>query len=91
MFGASPSSSSSIGAIPSREAPAACERWASVATSASCSVPAGSAAARICDTGALIDYLVESAVDHTLFRGAIDQARTCYVPGLVLAEGLSIS
>jgi predicted nucleic acid-binding protein len=49
-------------------------------------VPAGSAAALICDTGALIDYLVESAPDHRLFRDAIDQARTRYVPGLVLAE-----
>jgi predicted nucleic acid-binding protein len=49
-------------------------------------VPAGSAAALICDTGALIDYFVESAPDHTLFRDAIDQARTRYVPGLVLAE-----
>jgi predicted nucleic acid-binding protein len=49
-------------------------------------VPAGSAAALICDTGALIDYLVESAPDHKLFRKAIDQARTRYVPGLVLAE-----
>jgi predicted nucleic acid-binding protein len=49
-------------------------------------VPAGSAAALICDTGALIDYLVESAPDHRLFRNAIDQARTRYVPGLVLAE-----
>jgi predicted nucleic acid-binding protein len=49
-------------------------------------VPAGSAAALICDTGALIDYLVESAPDHWLFRNAIDQARTRYVPGLVLAE-----
>jgi predicted nucleic acid-binding protein len=49
-------------------------------------VPAGSAAALICDTGALIDYLVESAPDHTRFRDAIDQARTRYVPGLVLAE-----
>jgi predicted nucleic acid-binding protein len=49
-------------------------------------VPAGSAAALICDTGALIDYLVESAPDHKLFRHAIDQARTRYVPGLVLAE-----
>jgi predicted nucleic acid-binding protein len=49
-------------------------------------VPAGSAAALICDTGALIDYLVESAPDHRLFRHAIDQARTRYVPGLVLAE-----
>jgi uncharacterized protein len=49
-------------------------------------VPAGSAAALICDTGALIDYLVESAPDHRLFRRAIHQARTRYVPGLVLAE-----
>ena len=49
-------------------------------------MPAGSAAALICDTGALVDYLVESAADHRLFRNAIDQARTRYVPGLVLAE-----
>lgn len=49
-------------------------------------MPAGSAAALICDTGALLDYLVESAPDHRLFRRAIDQARTRYVPGLVLAE-----
>ena len=49
-------------------------------------MPAGSAAALICDTGALIDYLVESAPDHKLFRNAIDQARARYVPGLVLAE-----
>jgi predicted nucleic acid-binding protein len=49
-------------------------------------VPAGSAAAIICDTGALIDYMVESASDHERFRKAIDQARTRYVPGLVLAE-----
>jgi predicted nucleic acid-binding protein len=49
-------------------------------------VPAGSAAALICDTGALIDYLVEGAPDHELFRHAIDRARTRYVPGLVLAE-----
>ncbi len=47
---------------------------------------AGSSAALICDTGALIDYLVESAPDHWLFRDAIDRARTRYVPGLVLAE-----
>ena len=47
---------------------------------------AGSAAALICDTGALLDYLVESAPDHRLFRSAIDQARARYVPGLVLAE-----
>lgn len=53
---------------------------------ASCSVPAGSAAALICDTGALLDYLVASAPDHLLFRNAIDQARTRYVPALVLAE-----
>ena len=49
-------------------------------------MPADSAAALICDTGALLDYLVESAPDHWLFRNAIDQARTRYVPGLVLAE-----
>jgi predicted nucleic acid-binding protein len=49
-------------------------------------LPAGSAAALICDTGALIDYLVESAPDHQRFRKAIDQARTRYVPRLVLAE-----
>lgn len=46
----------------------------------------GSAAALICDTGALLDYLVESAPDHRLFRSAIDQARARYVPALVLAE-----
>jgi predicted nucleic acid-binding protein len=49
-------------------------------------VAADSAAALICDTGALIDYLVESTPDHRLFRKAIDQARTRYLPGLVLAE-----
>jgi predicted nucleic acid-binding protein len=49
-------------------------------------VAVGSAAALICDTGALLDYLVESAPDHRLFRSAIDRARTRYVPGLVLAE-----
>jgi predicted nucleic acid-binding protein len=49
-------------------------------------VPVGSTAALICDTGALLDYLVESAPDHRLFRDAIDQARARYVPGLVLAE-----
>ena len=42
--------------------------------------------ALICDTGALIDYLVEDAPDHEQFRQAIDRARTRYVPGLVLAE-----
>lgn len=45
-----------------------------------------SAAALICDTGALLDYLVEGAPDHVRFRDAIDRARTRYVPGLVLAE-----
>jgi uncharacterized protein len=53
---------------------------------ASYSVPVGSVAALICDTGALLDYLVASAPDHRLFRNAIDQARTRYVPALVLAE-----
>lgn len=43
-------------------------------------------AALICDTGALIDYLVENAPDHEPFRDAIDAARARYVPGLVLAE-----
>lgn len=47
---------------------------------------ARSTPALICDTGALLDYLVESAPDHRLFRDAIDSARTRYVPGLVLAE-----
>ena len=46
----------------------------------------GNTRALICDTGALLDYLVESAPDHKLFRRAIDQARARYVPGLVLAE-----
>lgn len=49
-------------------------------------MPASSAAALICDTGALIDYLVKSTPDHRRFRDAIDRARTRYVPGLVLAE-----
>jgi uncharacterized protein len=49
-------------------------------------VAAGNAAALLCDTGALLDYLVESAPDHRLFQQAIDEARTRYVPGLVLAE-----
>jgi len=43
-------------------------------------------AALICDTGALLDYLVEGSTDHERFRHAIDGARTRYVPGLVLAE-----
>lgn len=46
----------------------------------------GSTAALICDTGALLDYVVKSAPDHERFRRAIDRARTRYVPGLVLAE-----
>jgi predicted nucleic acid-binding protein len=49
-------------------------------------VVAGSTAALLCDTGALLDYVVESAPDHRLFRDAIDLARTRYVPALVLAE-----
>ncbi|MBI4476318.1 MAG: PIN domain-containing protein [Acidobacteria bacterium] len=46
----------------------------------------GSTAALICDTGALVEYLVESAPDHQRFRDAIHRARTRYVPALVLAE-----
>jgi uncharacterized protein len=42
--------------------------------------------ALICDTGALLDYLVAAAPDHPAFREAIHSARTRYVPGLVLAE-----
>jgi predicted nucleic acid-binding protein len=49
-------------------------------------VTVGSTAALICDTGALLDYVVKSAPDHERFRRAIDRARTRYVPGLVLAE-----
>ncbi len=45
-----------------------------------------SAAALICDTGALLDYVVASAPDHRAFRDAIDGARARYVPGLALAE-----
>jgi uncharacterized protein len=45
-----------------------------------------STAAVICDTGALLDYLVATAPDHRLFRAAIDRSRARYVPGLVLAE-----
>lgn len=47
---------------------------------------AAGSSALICDTGALLDYLVEDAPDHERFRFAIDRARTRYVPGLVLAE-----
>jgi len=45
-----------------------------------------STAALVCDTGALLDYLVATAPDHRAFREAIDRSRTRYVPGLVLAE-----
>jgi predicted nucleic acid-binding protein len=45
-----------------------------------------SSAALICDTGALLDYLVVRSSDHRAFRLAIDGARTRYIPGLVLAE-----
>ena len=45
-----------------------------------------SSAAVICDTGALLDYLVATARDHRPFREAIDRSRARYVPGLVLAE-----
>jgi len=45
-----------------------------------------SAPALLCDTGALLDYLVAAAPDHRAFREAIDGARARYVPGLVLAE-----
>jgi predicted nucleic acid-binding protein len=49
-------------------------------------VAAGSAAALICDTGALLNYVVKTARDHQRFRETIDRSRTRYVPGLVLAE-----
>lgn len=49
-------------------------------------MPAGSTAALICDTGALLDYVVENAPDHRLFRNVIDKARARYIPALVLAE-----
>lgn len=45
-----------------------------------------SAPAVLCDTGALLDYLVAGSPDHDAFRNAIDQARARYVSGLVLAE-----
>ncbi len=45
-----------------------------------------STAALLCDTGALLDYLVATAPDHRAFREAIDRSRARYVPGLVLAE-----
>ncbi len=40
----------------------------------------------ICDTGALLDYLVATAADHRAFRHAMDAAQTRYIPGLILAE-----
>lgn len=40
----------------------------------------------ICDTGALVDYLVAGSPDHDAYRRAIDAARARYIPGLVLAE-----
>jgi hypothetical protein len=52
----------------------------------SCSVAGANTAALICDTGALLDYIVEGARDHRRFRQAIDRACTRYVPGLVLVE-----
>src|SRR5438874_6152233 len=82
----SPSCSNNTERILSREALESYARWKSAAMSASCSVPVGSAAALICDTGALLDYLVENAPDHQSFRHAIDNARTRYIPALVLAE-----
>jgi predicted nucleic acid-binding protein len=45
-----------------------------------------STAAILCDTGALLDYLVATAPDHRAFRDAIDRSRARYLPGLVLAE-----
>ena len=45
-----------------------------------------STGALLCDTGALLDYLVAGAPDHRTFREAIDGARARFVPGLVLAE-----
>ena len=46
----------------------------------------GRSPALICDTGAILDYLVRGAPDHRRFRAAIDAARARYIPGLVLAE-----
>jgi predicted nucleic acid-binding protein len=45
-----------------------------------------STGAILCDTGALLDYVVRDAPDHAAFRDAINRARTRYVPALVLAE-----
>jgi hypothetical protein len=41
-----------------------------------------STAALICDTGALLDYLVATAPGHRPFRETIDRSRARYVPGL---------
>jgi predicted nucleic acid-binding protein len=49
-------------------------------------VAASGSDALICDTGALLDYIVASAPDHQAFRTAINRARTRYVPALVLPE-----
>src|SRR6185437_13330942 len=62
--------SSSIAAIPSREAPAVSVR----SLRASCSVPTAGAAALICDISAVLDYLVKSAPDHQRFRDIINRA-----------------
>lgn len=48
--------------------------------------PSASTPALICDTGAILDYLVRGTPDHEPFREAIDSARARFVPGLVLAE-----
>ncbi len=45
-----------------------------------------SAPALICDTSALLDYLVATAPDHRAFRRAMEEAQTRYIPGLILAE-----
>ena len=45
-----------------------------------------STAALLCDTGALLDYLVATAPDHRASRETIDRSGTRYLPGLVLAE-----
>jgi len=60
--------------------PSAATRASSLAT------VVGRNPALICDTGAILDYLVRSAPDHRRFRTAIDNARARFVPGLVLAE-----
>lgn len=42
--------------------------------------------ALICDTSALLEHLWTGAPDHGVYREAIGQACTRYVPALVLAE-----